>query len=264
MTTDDNPLLLYHYTTTAGAHGILSGGAVWASMIHYMNDAQEFQYALALARELIQSATESSEESRLVCDDFLSAIRRITIFVFSLTENKDQLSQWRAYSLAGGYAVGFAKAHLSTIAAGYGASLVKCDYDPASQREKLAPIVADMLEAAIPGGFSAKAFDDFAVRFARVAAAIKHPSFREEQEWRIVSASKMKPELVRYRHAGGVIVPYCEWSLRQGSTYPIATVVVGPTIPGELAARSLHYLTAQTFGWPVKVEFSDSPLRPLT
>lgn len=269
MTTDPDivPEQLFHYSSAAGTLGILTKCSIWASMIHYMNDAQEFQYALNLARDLVRSTSEADDVHRNICDEFLSAIRQMAVFVVSLTKHRDQLSQWRAYSAGGGYAIGFGTNHLRDIAGANNATLVRCDYDPTSQRERLAPIVKDMLleaEAVAPG-YGLDLYDRFAARFTQEAAAIKHPSFREEDEWRLVSAIGVNPSVVQYRDAGGLIIPYCEWSLRHAGRYPVETIVVGPTIPADLARRSLHYMTAasENFQWPVRVEYSDSPLRPL-
>src|SRR5262245_7768346 len=134
---DSLPEELFHYTSAAGARGILTSATVWASMIHYMNDAQEFRYALRLARQLVLTATGAEQHHRTVCDNFLSSIERMAVFVFSLTSHKDQLRQWRAYATNGGYAIGFPTEHLQAIARNVGAQLVRCDYNPDSQRERL-------------------------------------------------------------------------------------------------------------------------------
>jgi hypothetical protein len=234
-------------------------------MIHYLNDAQEFHYALKLAEHLVLTSPVAEAHHRAICNEFLSAIQRMAVFVFSLTKHKDALRQWRAYSANGGYAIGFSTAHLQAVASANGAMLVRCDYDPESQRARLAPIVSEMIREAeaIEARHALDLYDQFAGRFTEVAAAIKHPSFRDEDEWRLISGISVNPSSVQYRDAGGLIVPYCEWSLRQGDTYPVSTIVIGPTIHSDLAARSLHYLTSSVFGWPVKVEFSDSTYRPL-
>jgi hypothetical protein len=232
-------------------------------MIHYMNDAVEFQHALNVARELLTEIDATTSKER--CEEFLSVLSGVAIFVFSLTIHGDQLSQWRAYAASGGYALAFEFDHLQRIADANNARLVKCDYDLSSQRERLRPIVNELLEAAAMSKVwhGIALHDDFGARFSEVAAAIKHPSFREEDEWRLVSTLPSEPSKVGYRAAAGLLVPYCQWSLRVGSAYPISSIVVGPTIASELASRSLHYLTTSAFGWPVRVEFSDSPLRPL-
>lgn len=121
------PSQLYHYTSTAGAQGILTSGSLRASMIHYMNDAMEFQHALNVARELLTEIDATTGKDR--CEEFLSVLSGVAIFVFSLTIHGDQLSQWRAYAANGGYALAFEFDHLQRIADANNARLVKCDYD---------------------------------------------------------------------------------------------------------------------------------------
>jgi hypothetical protein len=268
MTEAETPETLYHYTTAAGARGILTSGTVWATMVHYMNDAEEFRYALDLARDLISTSAAGypGSDRHSICNDFLSVIQRIAVYVFSLTEHKDQLSQWRAYSGNGGYALGFERKQLRALAHSVNGSLIKCVYAPNLQRETLTPIINEMLNVAegMPvGSRGLDLYEDFAVRFTRSAAAIKHPSFSEENEWRIVAGPGIEIKSVLYRDGGGLIIPYCQWPLLQGNAYPISTVVVGPTVPNELAARALRYLTSAKYGYPVRVEYSNSPLRPL-
>lgn len=262
------PDTLYHYTSAEGALGILGTGTVRASMIHYMNDARELRYALDLTEELIfDSASRSESYARELCSEFVAAVQLIAVYVFSLSPHKDQLSQWRAYGGSGGYAIGLASERVMQVAHASNATLVKCEYDVTRQRTLLAPLVHDMLGHAtvtqndsVLGGL----YEAFAGRFVLAAATLKHPSFREEDEWRLVSGLGVDRASVRYRTGRGLVVPYTEWSLRHAGLYPIETVVVGPTLPGPLASRSLHLLTVGSFGWPVKVEFSDSPLRTPT
>ncbi|MEX2181910.1 MAG: DUF2971 domain-containing protein [Gemmatimonadaceae bacterium] len=259
------PETLFHYTSAEGALGILETGSVRASMVHYMNDARELHYALDLAQEQIFDTAHHSESyARDLCKEFVAAVQLIAIYAFSLSSQRDQLSQWRAYAGNGGYAIGIARTLLEQVARSNDAMLVRCEYDVDKQRALLAPVVADMLSHATVtqndshlGGL----YEAFAERFVRAAASIKHPSFREEEEWRLISGLGIDRARVRYRTARGLVVPFTEWSLRIGGQYPIATVVVGPTLPGALASRSLHHLTVASFGWPVKVEFSESPLR---
>lgn len=265
---DAAPEILYHYTTADGALGILGSGTVRATMIHYMNDSQELRYALDMTEEVVFDSTDGSPEyARAVCAEFLKAVQLIAVYVFSLSPHKDQLSQWRAYAGGAGYAIGIAGCRLRAVAAAHNGSLVKCVYAVDAQRQLLAPIVKEMVSAATISQSDAHGgglIEGFAARFTLAAATIKHPSFREEDEWRLVSGLGVKQETVRYRLGRGLVVPYTEWSLRGDGQYPIATVVVGPTLPSGLASRSLHHLTVGSFGWPVKVEFSDSPLRPAT
>ena len=262
------PEQLFHYTTPAGALGIIDSGEVWATMIHYMNDSQEFRYALDLARSLIVEMDGVSEQvRRLVADEFLRTVRSVAVFVFSLTERNDLLSQWRAYSSSrGGYSLGFSRDVLGGITAEDSAILVRCVYDRDSQVALLKPVLHEMLEAASAMPIDAHGIElyrTFAEQFTAAAATIKHPSFDEEREWRLIFGPGVDPARTGARTGGGLVIPYYRCSIRRGGKYPISTIVVGPSPNADLAARSLRYVTTNQFGWPAKITFSQSPFRPL-
>jgi hypothetical protein len=256
---------LYHYTTPSGTLGILKTREVWASMIHFMNDSGEFKYALDLARRIIKGVGGVDDTAKhVVSGPFLDVVKTIAVFVFSLTEEKDLLSQWRAYSSGGGYALGFSADLLGAIVAEESAILVPCIYEEEAQMALLRPIVNEMLAAAQMAGSSAHGMDiytEFADRFTAAAARIKHPSFEAEREWRLIFGPGVHGGKTDGRVAGNVIVPYFRCSLKRGNIYPVSTIIVGPSVSADLAGRSLKYITATQLGWPIKVENSKSTLR---
>src|SRR5256885_831213 len=56
------PELLYHYTTRGAVLGIVESRKVFASSVRHLNDAEEFKYAAALAREALLSGRKNSGE----------------------------------------------------------------------------------------------------------------------------------------------------------------------------------------------------------
>jgi hypothetical protein len=44
------PSYLYHYTSIQGVEGIIKSKAVWATVMHFLNDSKEWLYALDLVR----------------------------------------------------------------------------------------------------------------------------------------------------------------------------------------------------------------------
>jgi hypothetical protein len=44
---------LYHYTDVHGSKGIIDSQALWATNIYYLNDSQEFDYAITVANGVI-------------------------------------------------------------------------------------------------------------------------------------------------------------------------------------------------------------------
>src|SRR5688572_2258643 len=103
--------VVYHYTDANGLLGILRSGEMWCTQIAYLNDAMEYKYAFEvlrkvltgiaedehrepLVRGLTQEALKVIEAERLV----KTSIRALFMFVASFSEDRDDLSQWRAYS----------------------------------------------------------------------------------------------------------------------------------------------------------------------
>jgi hypothetical protein len=262
------PERLYHYSTPLGALGIIKSGEVWASMIHYMNDSNEFKLALDLVRDIVAEHKDVPEHSRrIVGEEFIDVVKSIAVFVFSLTPKGDVLSQWRAYSsAAGGYSIGFNKDVLEAIAEDEGATLAACIYDRDTQVGLLRPVVAEMLEAATSLPLDGRGIDlyyDFAAAFTQAASLIKDESFTEEEEWRVIFGPGIDATRTDARVSGSVIVPYFKCPIKRKTLYPIAEVIVGPAGNSELSRRSLHYVTSTVLDWPAKVELSRSSFRVL-
>ena len=108
------PDYLYRYTSIGCLHGIIEGRSIWASMIHYLNDAAELKTAISICREILTKELRQTSDFAMkdvvgvwnaVLDDLLEETH---ICVVSFTEQPDLLSQWRAYCPPdGGYAIGF-------------------------------------------------------------------------------------------------------------------------------------------------------------
>jgi Protein of unknown function (DUF2971) len=135
----DFPTVLYHYTTQVGLLGILDSQCMWATKIQFMNDATEFRTAIeTVATELRSRAPDpfdtSAEHARVdALSDQVSAVESTDVFVLSLTEEGDQLSQWRAYSgRHSGFSIGFDVATLLKVASEHGFCLDRCIYDPSA------------------------------------------------------------------------------------------------------------------------------------
>lgn len=267
MTSPHLPGELFHYTSAAGALGILREGVIRASMLHYMNDGQEFGYAIDLARAVlreVEEAREGEEDFVGACLAYLDSVSRLAVFAISLSENGDLLSQWRAYAPPeGGYAIGFRATDLQKIAASQGFRLVPCEYDPGRQMTLMKPVVSELLGTVQKLGFDASTtaiHDAFTSRFAAVAATLKHPSFSEEKEWRLV-AGPTSLESAGYVAKQTLIVPFLPLSLAGTNPFPVSRVIVGPHRYPDLASRSIRFMTSGALGWPIRVDTSKTPYR---
>ena len=96
------------------------------------------------------------------------------------------------------------------------------------------------------------------MQMSDVASFIKHPSFCEEREWRVVIQFRNQ---VHYRSGGSFLVPFAELPLGLKATRALVDVVVGPTPHPALAVESVKAYLHSKLGYEVPVRASDIPFR---
>jgi len=260
------PRVLYHYTSPHAALAILQSGTLRASMIHYMNDAREFQYAIELAHEVVSEELRNAsgdEDAQRACSEFLTKVRRLAVFATSFSSEDDDLSQWRAYCpVDGGHALEFDGARLHALAENTGFTLRPCIYERDKQIEALRPLVRRLIRFTSSSSIAewAEGYEAFVEEIALVGAQLKDPAFGSEREWRLIAGPRKQEVLFRANRA--LIVPYIELKLAAEPS-PLTGVLVGPHRHPELATRSVHLVTAQRFRWPIRVRESPIPYRSL-
>ena len=201
-----------------------------------MNDAKELAHAYELASRVLQSHMQnhlndlSSPQARPYTQQERNLFRRLWqqmsvldqgVFVASLTEQMDQLSQWRAYCPpGGGYSIGFPSLLLKTQATMQDYLLLKCIYDQATQIKLLEELIGFYLgefQRRSPPGSSDGAADELAQNLAesfgaamvRYGPIMKHHSFHEEREWRLITRDlSIRQEGVHHREGGTSVIPY--------------------------------------------------------
>ncbi len=126
---------LYHYTTAEGLLGIVQTRKIWATSIFYLNDMKEFRDGIELSKKHVQALHDGMTEAflRKLLANVLERLRACDGFhtyVCSFSELADDLSQWRAYCPAGGFAIGFPKDMLTVAALQQSCYSEPCIYDP--------------------------------------------------------------------------------------------------------------------------------------
>jgi hypothetical protein len=251
--------LLWHYTSFAGLHGIVTKGDLFASSLAYLNDTEEFQYTIKVLLKLI-------EEGRLAPRNTLRDVGRFTVaqvvqrifdspraqplFITCFSKERDDLSQWRSYTPhPPGFAIGFQRDDLISVAELKHFTVIECDYPTKAQlfAEVKAALDAstvgmDAERDALPSNASSQDVEDFVDKWAftivqailDIAPKNKHPKFKAENEVRLlghvsptIGANADLP--IEYRLSGSLVVPYVRIPNRlpEGPS-PIKEILVGP------------------------------------
>lgn len=265
------PTHVHHYTTAAGLLGILHSERIWATSARYVNDASELLYGRDVVCDVLRDTVAGQQAAaRQWLAPFLDMLERLfdqhDLYIACFCESSDLLSQWRAYGAQGGYALGFKSARLSDLGA---ATIFRVEYAPAVQKESIRETLALHLaefDVAHKKKDSARIVDvsgSLGLLLALWIAAFKHPSFAEEQEWRVMPLKA--PEAVLIRNDSGWLRPYVEVPLvgvgKNVGAMPLTRITHGPSQHPDLAKRSLRLLLANTKYAEIAIAGSDVPLR---
>jgi hypothetical protein len=264
------PSILYHYTTQSGLLGIISGKDIWASHTQYLNDASEFRHALDLVKEEL-SAMESEgirdETARKRLVEMHAALspgmEGINVCVCSFSERGDVLSQWRAYGgSASGFAIGFSGEFLREISKKYG-WLVPVIYDEREQRLLVRTLLEDVLQENLEPPGNEEEYTprggNLLAYLNRYAPILKHKSFMEECEWRIVTRPlQCTNTRFGYRSGASMLVPYFHLPLEGRESLGIQEIVIGPTPHPNQSRDSVRGLLTK-HGIPILKFFEQDP-----
>ena len=293
----DRPEVVYHYTDAVGLLGIISDRCLWATDADFLNDAQELRFGRSeLHAALIEAAETLSPSGRGAEGDpnenratiMRGAAGHLepggpylhqpahAAFVTCFCEADDLLSQWRGYGLSGGFAIGFQTAGLTSIRVPSDPDemadfadmpeisrpqpdpiyLVKVRYGA----EAIGPVVDHVLGRIAPqprghpgvsGYYRAKTI------LLPALATIKHPSFSEEREWRLVATASIGEPSVAFRTGPLGVIPYLRLPF---TTDAITAVVVGPGENRGQRRQGVERLLAAS-GIEAGIRLSDVPFR---
>jgi hypothetical protein len=251
---------LYHYTGFTGLLGIVDRRALWASDIRCLNDSAELKHTADLIRAEITHRIGTGHAKPDLLNQFLDWVtHRITnghmLFAASFRANGNLLSQWRGYSRLGkGVSLGFDPDYILRCAENQSFQIGKCIYNCKLQESLISQII-DSVEALAErhdaehnqekvGDRSYHSiFHMMESDLLRIAAILKHPSFREEEEWRIVSPviTDYVKAPVQFREGASMLVPYIEFNLlaEDSSTIALDHIFLGPTPNITISMNSL-------------------------
>jgi hypothetical protein len=265
--TAEPPLHVYHYTTIEGVVGICRSRTIWASDVLYMNDTSEYTYSKRIVDEVTKAYIASRpgfQKYEYACH--LNPLDNgLRVYAACFCEEKDLLSQWRAYAHQGaGYAIEFSwtKLHNRFPSNRMG----RVEYAEPTQKEVIKQIMTS-LAADVPNEgpdervFFGRIAGGLANALLTVRAFLKSATFREEREWRIIAFYGTDTSEEMYRSYNGVLVPYCALPLGNVDELPITSIIVGPTLHPKSAEASLRRFLDTVGLASVAIEVSQTPLR---
>jgi len=257
-------MLIYHYTRLDAFQKIVSSREIFATSIRYLNDSSEFVYLYELLKDVLPEflapdSPEFEKFSNLLVDDATFRISR-GVFVSCFCQKGDLLSQWRGYGagVREGVALGFDTDVLEALIRdsysiprtdladpqsppdhsidGPTCSLKACIYE---QEEQLDPLrrVLGALESL---GTEETILKIVAILLGIDAACVKHPSFKEEDEWRLIYKPGQDSSAVDYRVGQSTLVPFVRIDLKSVFHRALKKIVVGPTPTESVSISSIR------------------------
>jgi hypothetical protein len=267
---------LYHYTSLAGMMGIIDSGVLRASDIRYMNDSAELRHTLDLLVDQVTRRLVAGTDNPALLNQLLDWLsHRIVggplLFGASFRANGNLLSQWRGYSAHGkGVSLGFNPAHIVRCASEPGFQLARCIYNSAEQIRLIEQIIDAIERLAAKLGPDnndaswSRVLSNVEGDILRIAAVLKHPSFAEEEEWRLVSPVLAKGDAIQFREGASMLIPYYAFRLRDkvSGRIKLDHVYLGPTSNAELSIKSIDLFLNQSRAAPARgISYCQIPYR---
>jgi len=274
---------LYHYTSFRGLMGIVGSGVLWASDIRYMNDAAELRHTVDLVRKEVNLRIHEGHPHAAALTAFADWVsHRITNghmqFAASFRANGNLLSQWRGYSVPGkGVSIGVSPQWLENCVSRQAWRIGRCIYNSALQQQLVAQVISQLTHwlqeqqcGESPHLARREAWQQMLAEMETdlllLATVLKHPSFQEEEEWRVVSPTitDFIQAAVKFREGTSMLVPYVELELRErpDQPLPLEHLYLGPTPNRVISMNSLTmFLASHGIQPPRGVSYCQIPYR---
>lgn len=265
---------LYHYTNQTGLLGIIGKKEIWASHTQYLNDQKEYLHAISLLREVIETSKQkySSILELEILEEMNEGIdgnESMNVCVCSFSEEKDSLSQWRAYTnSSAGFAIGFGGTFIKSVVEVNELYFAPCLYEKKEQIELLEALVDKVIIQNIEMKGNGE-YEDYPLGGSLCAymhlyaPIIKDISFKDEKEWRIISGPiSCKNKNYKFRAGASMLVPYYKIPLidTKGDFLPVS-ITIGPTPNPKQSKMSVESFLVQNNLVSVDVNETNVPFR---
>ncbi len=281
----DSQQLIWHYTTGDALLSIVRSGTIYATQVACLNDSSEVRYGEDLLKQAFLHI-QTKESLPLEEASFLEQVLKPSAgdgttnptsdwFVSCFSKEKDDLSQWRAYSGGeNGYAIGF------IVGAFFRPHnlVVRVNYDEDEHRATAQTIAEATLQFYREGlqtrsGKEAKSWpteflQEWSIWTGKLAPMVKDPAFHGEKEYRIIHqyqgfelsklSFRQKQSLMSLHLP--LVFPPPEWAI-QSNRLPIMEVMVGPSRHKDISRVSAELFMRQNGYSNVSVTISKAPFQ---
>lgn len=242
--------ILYYYTTAETMKFILTQGDIFATHISYLNDSEEYVNGLRELRELFLNKGTWGEETvaYLTGEAYSQALKeKPEIYSISFSKEADLLSQWYMYARESGVRLGMhfldekqefeiKRKNDKTVKNTAKAKLKDVHYFtqtgmPSQAYKKEKRIISRLVkDYAVELGVEKDPGANGVRIWKEIAPYIKNYEFRQEKEVRLIfnanTGSGLDADLIEYRSANGVLIPYLDVYRSKG--WPVVEIMVGP------------------------------------
>lgn len=294
------PSILYHYTSSSGLVGMYNTQEIWLSDIRFLNDSKEYKYACEILSRCISEYVGTRRQQWIDrgCDQkqfdgFVNNLskkatyeevykkvchifRRGNPFVFSMTEKRDSLNQWRSYG-NGEYCIGFDVERLTKV---FGLKPINVKYLKECENgdDELKEIIKRFFEGSLRGigpgdRINPEIYHDGIDNLIPTLLSSdffvkhKHHSFHEEEEWRLVyhlDDRYDKEKELYFKPNGRYIKPYIKVGAHKECFElwrSVKEILCGPGLDHELCKSSLSMLKPRAMHDSPLISFSTIPYR---
>jgi hypothetical protein len=267
--------MLWHYTNGSALLAILGSMSIYSTQISCLNDATELRYGSRLFQDALKELRETTSNDgvaeRLLDgaisyfkeDPDFSAQAASFHFVTCFSEERDDLSQWRAYGGGeNGYAIGFRAADLFGVP---NSMLVRVNYDSDLHRRLATKAATAMVQFCKEGirrcqpsdmvQFGQEFLQAWEGQIVMIAPLVKNPGFFKEKEVRIAKGyAAGDVESLRFIQKNTMMsrhIPLRPPGQSPSEPYrlPIAEIIVGPSRHQQISRISVGTLLQQK-GYP--------------
>ena len=233
----DEKHIAYHYCSVESFFNIIKNKTLWLSNTEYMNDKEELIWIDAVVEKAIKEIKQEKEYIKEIkkFEKEYTKLKHKKNYMFSFSKERDLLSQWRAYGdNSAGVAIGFhfglamdivkipprdlavskmprKEATSNNVKFGY----TDVSYDSSNIKKQIIESLCNN-----------KNYDMSALMIKELALFLKHHSFKEEKEKRLVYTPENNPQIkqnssldeavkniseLKHRVSGKQIIPYYEF-----------------------------------------------------